>query len=80
MARTEPFDEHLNEYELEAIRSVIPVKGRGVEIGVGSGIFASSPGIKDGIEPSSAMREQARERGINVIEGIAENLPYPADF
>lgn len=91
MARTEPFDEHLNEYEqwftenhwvfqseLEAIRSVIPVKGRGVEIGVGSGIFASPLGIRDGVEPSSTMRRKARERGINAIEGIAEKLPYSA--
>ena len=90
MARTKPFDEHLTEYEqwftenhwvfqseLEAIRSILPVHGSGVEIGVGSGIFASPLGIRDGVEPSSAMRRKARERGINAIDGIAEKLPYP---
>ena len=54
MAKTGPFNEHLSEYEqwfsdnhyvfkseLEAIRKALPKKGRGIEIGIGSGIFAS---------------------------------------
>lgn len=90
MAKTKPFDEHLAEYEqwfidnyfvfqseLEAIQKVLPSIGKGVEIGVGSGIFASLLGIKNGIEPSFAMREKAIERGINAIDGVAEKLPYP---
>ncbi len=89
MARTKPFDEYLSEYEqwfidnhfvfeseLIALQQVLPSNGKGVEIGVGSGIFASRLGIKDGVEPSFTMREKARERHINVIEGIAEKLPY----
>lgn len=89
MAKTKPFDEHLAEYEqwftdnhfvfqseLTAIKKVIPVKCKGVEIGIGSGIFASLLGIKEGIEPSYAMREKARERNIKVLEGVAEKLPY----
>jgi hypothetical protein len=52
--KTKPFDEHLADYEqwftdnhlvfqseLAAIQKVLPDKGNGVEIGVGSGIFAS---------------------------------------
>lgn len=90
MAKTKPFNEHLAEYEqwfidnhfvfqseLAAIQKVLPVKCNSVEIGAGSGIFASLLGIKDGIEPSYAMRERARERYINAIDGIAEKLPYP---
>ena len=90
MAKTKAFDKHLPEYEqwfvdnhfvfqseLEAIRSVVPADGNGVEIGVGSGIFASPIGIKEGVEPSQAMRDKAKERSINVIEGVAEKLPYP---
>jgi SAM-dependent methyltransferase len=46
------------------------------EIGVGSGIFASAFGIKEGCDPSAPMRLKAQNRGINAIEGIAENLPY----
>lgn len=89
--KTKPFDEHLADYEqwftdnhfvfqseLAAIQKVLPVTGNGVEIGVGSGIFASLLGIKDGVEPSYAMREKARERNINAINGVAEKLPHPA--
>jgi SAM-dependent methyltransferase len=89
MAKTIPFDNYLKEYEqwfdennfvflseLEAIRIALPSKGSGVEIGVGSGIFASPLGINEGCDPSDNMRAKAIERGINAIRGIAENLPY----
>jgi ubiquinone/menaquinone biosynthesis C-methylase UbiE len=88
MAKTKPFDEHLNEYEqwfsdnryayeseLEAIRNILPEKGKGIEIGIGSGVFAAPLGIIEGIEPSGVMREKAAERGLHVIDGVAENLP-----
>lgn len=90
MARTKPFNEHLDKYEkwfvdhhyvfqseLTAIQSVLPSGGTGMEIGIGSGIFAKPLGIKHGVEPSRAMREKARERGIHPVDGIAEKLPYP---
>jgi SAM-dependent methyltransferase len=89
MALTKPFDEHPDEYEqwfsdnhfafkseLAAIRKVLPDKGKGIEIGIGSGIFAIPLGISEGIEPSGPMREKAAERGLNVIDGVAENLPF----
>lgn len=89
MAKTEPFDHHLAEYEqwfvdhyfvfmseLEAIRMVMPIKGRGIEIGVGSGLFADALGITEGCDPSSTMRDKAIERGIDAIDCTAENLPY----
>jgi SAM-dependent methyltransferase len=92
MARTKPFDTHLPEYEdwfdanhfvylseLEAIREVIPAAGKGVEIGIGSGLFASPLGISEGCDPSIEMRKKAAERGLHAIEGIAENLPYEAE-
>ena len=60
MAKTKAFDGHLAEYdqwfidnrfvfqsELAALQKVMPKKCDGVEIGVGSGIFASLLGIKD---------------------------------
>lgn len=90
MARTKPFDEHLDEYEqwfqdhwhvyqseLAAVKQLIPEKGKGLEIGIGSGIFADPLGIDHGIEPSARMREKAMERGLKVQDGIAEKLPYP---
>ena len=89
MPKTKPFDEYLNEYEewfvqnsavyfseLQAIRLISKIPENAVEIGVGSGLFAEPLGIKTGIEPSEAMREKAKERGINVVDGVAENLPW----
>ena len=43
---------------------------------MGSGIFAQPLGIKEGIEPSLAMRGRARQRGIHAMDGVAEALPY----
>ena len=90
MPKTAPFDNHPDEYdqwfvinrqafqsELKAIQKVLPPAGKGIEVGVGSGIFAQPLGIKEGIEPSFAMRERAEQRGIHAINGVAEDLPYP---
>lgn len=89
MTKTAHFDEHPNDYdawfkkhpdlylaELEAVRSVIPASGNGVEIGVGTGRFAAALGIPIGVEPAPRMAELARQRGIEVLEGIAEALPF----
>lgn len=62
--------------ELDAVRYFTPAIGKGVEIGVGTGRFASELGIKHGIEPSQSMAVFAKQRGIEVITGNAENLPY----
>ncbi len=89
MPKTEPFDQHADEYdhwfmvnkyafqsELKAVKSVIPDSGKGVEIGVGSGIFAEPLGIREGVEPSQTMRKRANKRNINAVDGVAEHLPY----
>jgi len=62
--------------ELEALRKVVPVKGKGLEIGVGTGRFAQPLGIRTGIDPSSRMLEVARSRGIKTYPGVGENLPF----
>ncbi len=62
--------------ELEAIKQLIPKNKKGVEIGIGSGIFAEPLGINEGIDPSPTMRTKAFERGLNVIAAAAEQLPY----
>ncbi len=61
--------------ELHAVRDLMPA-GSGIEIGVGTGRFAAPLGIRKGIEPSPAMAERAREKGIEVLRGKAENLPF----
>jgi len=62
--------------ELKAIRKVLPKKGKGLEIGVGTGRFARALGIKYGIDPSKNMIEIARQRGVNVRLAHGELLPY----
>ena len=89
MAKTKPFDTQVDRYEgwfeknhlayesqVEAVRSVLP-PGKGVEIGVGTGRFAAPLGIKLGVDPSESMREVARKKGIDVVPGVAEDLPFP---
>ncbi len=55
---------------------MIPTGGYGMEIGVGTGRFAEPLGIKTGVEPSKRMREIAQRRGIQVLYGVAEELPF----
>lgn len=88
MPKIEPFEKYRNEYEswfkknhfvylseLEAVKHFILPQKFGIEIGVGSGLFSEPLGIKEGVEPSSVMAEKAKERGIKVYSGVAENLP-----
>ena len=89
VTKTTTFDEQANDYdawfekhpdlyqaELEAVRSFIPASGSGVEIGVGTGRFAAPLGISIGVDPAPRMTELARQRGITVLEGVAEALPF----
>ncbi len=62
--------------ELEAIKKVLPEKGRGLEIGVGTGRFAAPLGIKYGVDPCARMLEIARARGVDVKLGYGEKLPF----
>jgi SAM-dependent methyltransferase len=62
--------------ELRAVRELLPTSGNGIEIGLGTGRFAAPLGITKGIEPSQSMAELARKKGIEVIPGVAEHLPF----
>lgn len=62
--------------ELRALRELLPTSGIGIEIGVGTGRFAAPLEIKKGIEPSRSMAEVARKRGVEVVHGVAEHLPF----
>lgn len=66
----------LYQAELEAVKGFIPSEGMGVEIGVGTGRFAAPLGIAIGLEPSPRMATLARQRGVEVLEGVAEALPF----
>jgi ubiquinone/menaquinone biosynthesis C-methylase UbiE len=62
--------------ELEAIKKILPKKGRGLEIGVGTGRFAAPLGIATGIDPSRNMLRIARQRGVDARLGYGERLPF----
>ncbi|MCR6545988.1 class I SAM-dependent methyltransferase [Dehalobacterium formicoaceticum] len=67
-------NDKLLDSEVEAIKHLIPISGKGIEIGVGTGIFASRLGIRDGVEPSDKMAAKAAKKGVNVIHGKAEKI------
>ncbi len=90
MARTQPFDRYPERYdawfdhhkmayqsELEALRKLWPPEAREtLEIGVGTGRFALPLGIRLGVEPSETMRRVAEARGLTVVPGTGEALPF----
>ena len=63
----------------DLVQLQLPVKfgKRGVEIGIGSGIFDEKLDINFGIGPSEKMLNYAKQRNLSVEKGFAENLPYP---
>lgn len=88
MPKATPFDDRVARYEawfdrfpyvyraeLAALRELLPA-GHGVEVGVGTGRFAAPLCIEVGIEPSPAMGQLAAQRGIRVVAGVAERLPF----
>ncbi len=88
-AKTTPFDAHHERYErwfdkhqaayiseLLALRAFVPYEGRGLEVGVGTGRFAGPLGIGVGVDPSTAMLTRAAQRGVEVVRGVAEALPF----
>jgi ubiquinone/menaquinone biosynthesis C-methylase UbiE len=62
--------------ELAAVKAFLPLSGRGLEIGMGTGRFAAPLGIEVGVEPARAMAAIAKKRGIKVLEAYAERLPF----
>ncbi len=90
MPKIEPFEKFTNRYdiwfkkhkyaylsELKAVDRLLPEnRDNCIEIGVGTGRFAQPLGIKYGLEPSRKMAQLAKERGIIVYEGVAEDLPF----
>lgn len=65
------------EIEKSCLRTLIPCcEGRWLEVGVGSGRFAESLGISEGVDPSLPMLAIAATRGIHTMHGVGEALPY----
>jgi hypothetical protein len=49
-----------------ALQQAIPIGRKGLEVGVGTGRFAQALNIPYGVEPSRAMANLARKRGIEL--------------
>ncbi len=95
MLQTEIFNQNVEAYEawydtypevfqseVAAIKQQLlklPENIYGIEVGLGTGRFSEILGIKEGIEPSEEMAKKAMKRGIEIMKGFAENLPY-SDF
>lgn len=89
MGSVKTYDDHASEYdawfdkhdlwfrsEVAALQKVLPRTGKGIEVGIGSGQFAKALGVYEGVEPSERMAALARQRGLKVLKGTAEKLPY----
>jgi len=89
MPRTAPFEQFTDRYEawfdahepaydaeVTALEQLVGAPGRGLEIGVGTGRFAAPLGIEVGVDPAGEMLVHARERGIQAVAGVAEQLPF----
>lgn len=64
--------------ELACLQLVRPERrGRWIEVGVGTGRFASALGTAEGADPSPKMLEYAAGRGVRTHLGTAGDLPIP---
>ena len=73
-----PFGKSAFELEKSCIASLChDVKGSSLEIGVGTGRFAEALGIEYGVDISGRALEFAKKRGITVVKGSGEKLPFP---
>ncbi len=68
------------EAELKALEDIVKkYPSPKLEIGVGTGRFASRLGVEYGVDPDEAMLEYASRRGIKVVKGVGEELPFPGE-
>lgn len=87
----EVFDERAKEYdgwfdekgklifemEVSAVEhAIVGLAGRMLEVGVGSGRFAAKLGVSYGIDPSFRLLGIAANRGVKVVLGEGEYLPF----
>lgn len=64
------------ESEIRAIKA-FDLKGLGLDVGVGTGIFASKIKVQVGIDASMQMLKISAKRGVQAVGALTEFLPYP---
>jgi len=62
------------ESEARAIE-VLGLKGFGVEVGIGTGVFSLRLDVPLGLDPASRMIKMAKRKGIDVVRAVGESLP-----
>ncbi len=65
--------------EIECVKKAIPETGKGVEIGVGTGRFASKLNIRLGIDPSFQMLKIAAQRNVLPVRALGEYIPFKSN-
>ncbi|MFA4878371.1 MAG: class I SAM-dependent methyltransferase [Methanoregula sp.] len=72
------FDTHNEIFAAQSdlVLRYFPLTDWKLEIGVGSGRFASRLGIRHGLDPSPRLLAMARQRGVETVQGKGEFLPY----
>lgn len=67
----------LFELELACLTPLLaPGPGPRLEVGVGSGRFASALGLEVGLDPAATPLRLAAGRGVAAVEGTGERLPF----
>jgi len=61
--------------ERKALAGLVP-GGRGLELGVGTGRFADPLSVTFGVDPAFKMIKLAEKRGVTVVQGRGEELPF----
>ncbi len=92
VSHMEPFERYTERYEdwfernrsaykseLKAVDELLPDEGEALEVGVGTGRFSEPFSVEHGIDPSLKMLKIARERGIKVVQGTGEELPFEGE-
>jgi ubiquinone/menaquinone biosynthesis C-methylase UbiE len=75
------FDENDAVYqaEIDVLASFIPSSGVGLEVGVGTGRFASVLDVAFGVDPARETLKLARKRGVVTVQASGEHLPFQED-
>ncbi len=75
------YEKHQKEYkeQIEFLKPLIP-HGKGLEIGVGTGRFASALNIEYGVDYVREMVEKSTNMGIKAVLADASKLPFPDKF
>ncbi len=71
-----PFGSSAYRLEVKCLGSLMGNFDRGLEIGVGTGRFASALGVEFGVDPSYDMLALAKARGVRCVQGVGESLPF----